>query len=447
MTTEARAATDAAASDEGTELSGARRLRSILGGAAGNVLETFDWFAYAAFALYFSKIFFPADSQTAQLLSSAAVYAVGFFARPLGAWIMGLYGDRVGRRSAMLLSVALMGVGSLMVALCPGYAQIGAFAPAILVSARILQGISMGGEYGNGATYISEMAGRRHRGFWSGVFYSTLMTGQLLALGLLLLLNALLPAADMRDWGWRIPFFLGGIMALGILWVRRGMDETPSFAALSKTRSGGGAGRVTTWQLLSRYPRQTLTVMGLTAGGTLAYYTFGTYVQKFLANTAGFTTGQASLITASAMLVFVLAQPAMGALSDRVGRRPLLIAFGVLGALFTWPILSTLARTSDPWAATGLVTAALMIVCAYTSVNAVVKAELFPTELRALGVSLPYSVANALFGGTAEYVALWFKQDGHESRFYSYVTVVILGSLLVYLTMRDTARHSAIVED
>jgi len=251
----------------------------------------------------------------------------------------------------------------------------------------------------------------------------------------------------MRDWGWRIPFFLGGVMALGILWVRRGMDETPSFTALNKTRSEGGAERVTTWRLLSRYPRQTLTVMGLTAGGTLAYYTFGTYVQKFLANTAGFTTGQASLITASAMLVFVLAQPAMGALSDRVGRRPLLIAFGVLGVLFTWPILSTLARTSDPWAATGLVTAALLIVCAYTSVNAVVKAELFPTELRALGVSLPYSVANALFGGTAEYVALWFKQDGHESRFYTYVTVVILGSLLVYLTMRDTAKHSAIVED
>ena len=420
--------------------SGAERLRSILAGAAGNLVECFDWFTYAAFALYFAKVFFPDGDQTAQLLNSAAVYAVGFFARPVGAWLMGLYGDRIGRRAAMIASVWLMCLGSMTIALCPGYEKIGIAAPIILVLARIFQGISMGGEYGTSATYMSEMAGRDHRGFWSGIFYATLMGGQLLSLCLLLILNHVLAPAQMQAWGWRIPFFIGGGLALAVFWFRQGMDETPSF----KARTGE---RATTWGLLMRHPRQSLLVMGLTAGGTLGYYTFGTYIQKFLANTSGFTKDQASQITAVAMLIFILAQPVMGALSDRVGRRPLLIGFGVVASLITWPVLATLAHTHDVMSAVGLVTGALLVVSAYTSVNGIVKAELFPTEVRALGVALPYSIANALFGGTAEYVALWFKKAGHETWFFTYVTIVIAGSLVVYLTMRDTKTHSLIVED
>ena len=423
-----------------TPPSGAERLRSILAGAAGNLVECFDWFTYAAFALYFAKVFFPEGDQTAQLLNSAAVYAVGFFARPVGAWLMGLYGDRIGRRAAMIASVWLMCLGSITIALCPGYAVIGIAAPIVLVLARIFQGISMGGEYGTSATYMSEMAGRDNRGFWSGIFYATLMGGQLLSLCLLLILNQVLTQAEMQAWGWRIPFFIGGALALAVFWFRQGMDETPSF----KARTGEKA---TTWGLLIKHPRQSLLVMGLTAGGTLGYYTFGTYIQKFLANTSGFSKDQASQITAIALLVFMIAQPIMGALSDRVGRRPLLIAFGIVGSLITWPVLSTLAKTQDMMSAIGLVAGALIVVSAYTSVNAIVKAELFPTEVRALGVALPYSIANALFGGTAEYVALWFKQAGHETWFFTYVTVVIAGSLLVYLTMRDTKTHSLIVED
>ena len=423
-----------------TPPSGAERLRSILAGAAGNLVECFDWFTYAAFALYFAKVFFPEGDQTAQLLNSAAVYAVGFFARPVGAWLMGLYGDRIGRRAAMIASVWLMCLGSITIALCPGYAVIGIAAPIVLVLARIFQGISMGGEYGTSATYMSEMAGRDNRGFWSGIFYATLMGGQLLSLCLLLILNQVLTQAEMQAWGWRIPFFIGGALALAVFWFRQGMDETPSF----KARTGEKA---TTWGLLIKHPRQSLLVMGLTAGGTLGYYTFGTYIQKFLANTSGFSKDQASQITAIALLVFMIAQPIMGALSDRVGRRPLLIAFGIVGSLITWPVLSTLAKTQDMMSAIGLVAGALIVVSAYTSVNAIVKAELFPTEVRALGVALPYSIANALFGGTAEYVALWFKQAGHETWFFTYVTVVIAGSILVYLTMRDTKTHSLIVED
>ncbi|MCA3710172.1 MAG: MFS transporter [Phenylobacterium sp.] len=416
------------------------RLRSILAGSAGNMVETFDWFVYAAFALYFAPIFFPKGDQTAQLLGSAAVYAVGFLARPFGAWIMGLYGDRAGRRAAMILAVGLMCLGSLIIGLCPGYAQIGLAAPAILVLARILQGVSMGGEYGASATYLSEMAARDRRGFWSGIFYSTLMSGQLLALLLLLALTAVLPPEAMNAWGWRVAFIVGALMATAVLLMRRGMDETPSF----KARDGS---RTATWRLVTEHPRETLMVFGLTAGGTLAYYTFGTYMQKFLVNTSGFSRDQSNLITTAALACFVLMQPLSGALSDRFGRRALLLAFGIGGVAMTWPVLSTLAETREPLTAFLLVLGSLAVVSGYTSVSAIVKAEMFPTEIRALGVALPYAIANALFGGTAEFIALSFKQAGFEPGFYIYVTAVIGVSLVTYLLMPDTRRTSRILED
>jgi MHS family alpha-ketoglutarate permease-like MFS transporter len=416
------------------------RLRSTLAGSTGNLVESFDWFVYAAFGLYFSRAFFPDGDRTTQLLNTAAVFGVGFLARPIGAWLMGLYGDRIGRKQAMVAAVSLMCAGSLLIAICPGEAQIGVAAPAILVFARILQGVSMGGEYGASATYLSEMAVRGRRGFWSGIFYSTLIAGQLLAMGVLLVLTQLLTPDQMQAWGWRVPFFMGGALALAVFWLRRGMDETPSFHA----RTGPAA---STWGLIRRHPREALTVIGLTAGGTLAYYTYTTYIQKFLVNTSGFSKDQANLITAGGLLVFMLVQPLFGALSDRVGRRTILLSFGVLGTAMTWPILSALADTRDVFTAFLLTTASLLVVACYSSVNAVVKAELFPTATRALGVALPYSIANALFGGTAEYVALAFKRAGNETGFFTYVTVVIGASLAVYLLMRDTRRHSRIAED
>lgn len=416
------------------------RLRSILAGSAGNMVETFDWFVYAAFALYFAPVFFPKGDQTAQLLGSAAVYAVGFLARPFGAWIMGLYGDRAGRRAAMIVAVGLMCLGSLIIGLCPGYTQIGLAAPAILVLARILQGVSMGGEYGASATYLSEMASRDRRGFWSGIFYSTLMSGQLLALLLLLALTAVLPPEQMNAWGWRVAFIVGALMATAVLVMRRGMEETPSF----KARDGS---RTATWRLVSEHPRETMMVFGLTAGGTLAYYTFGTYMQKFLVNTSGFSRDQSNLITTAALACFVLMQPLSGALSDRFGRRALLLAFGIGGVAMTWPVLSTLAETREPLTAFLLVLGSLAVVSGYTSVSAIVKAEMFPTEIRALGVALPYAIANALFGGTAEFIALSFKKAGFEPGFYIYVTAVIGMSLVTYLIMPDTRRTSRILED
>lgn len=188
-------------------------------------------------------------------------------------------------------------------------------------------------------------------------------------------------------------------------------------------------------------------MIGLTMGGTLSFYTFTTYPQKFLVNTGGFSKADATLISAVSLFVFMLLQPLVGALSDRTGRRPILIAFGVLGTLFTFTILSGIAAADTVLNAFAWVMAGLVIVSGYTSINAVVKAELFPAHIRALGVGLPYALTVSLFGGTAEYLALWFKKIGHEPWFYIYVTVCVAASLAVYVSMRDTKHHSRIDRD
>ena len=421
----------------------ARRLRSIVGGSIGNLVEWYDWYVYSAFALYFAPSFFPNGDQTAQLLNSAAVFALGFLMRPVGGWVMGRYADRRGRRAALSLSVLLMCSGSLLIAATPSHAAIGLAAPLLLVLARLLQGLSVGGEYGASATYLSEMAGRRHRGFYSSFQYVTLIGGQLIALAVLLVLQRQLSAAALEQWGWRVPFAIGGALAVGALWLRRGLDETTSFEAVRAERTTrGGAVRE-----LLRYPREIATVVGLTAGGTVAFYTFTTYAQKFLVNTAGFSKAAATEVSALALLVFMVVQPVVGGVCDRVGRRPVLMTFGVLGTLGTVPLLDALGAARTESAAFALLMVALLAVSGYTSINAVVKAELFPTSIRALGVALPYAIAVSVFGGTAEYLALWAKSIGHERWFYWYVTVCVAGSLVVYATMPETRTTSRIVED
>ena len=261
-----------------------QRLKSIFGGSVGNLVEWYDWYVYSAFSLYFAKVFFPPASQTAQLLNAAAVFAVGFLMRPVGGWLLGRYADRHGRRAALSVSVLLMCFGSLMIAVTPSYARIGVLSPVVLVVARLLQGLSVGGEYGASATYLSEMAGQRLRGFFSSFQYVTLISGQLLALVVLLVLQRQLGTAALEDWGWRIPFAIGAALAVAALWLRRGIEETPSFRAAAV--SGGETIPGSRVRDLLRYPRQVATVVGLTAGGTVAFYTFTTYAQKFLVNSS-----------------------------------------------------------------------------------------------------------------------------------------------------------------
>ena len=419
------------------------RVRSIVGGSMGNLVEWYDWYVYAAFTLYFAPHFFPAEDRTTQLLSAAAVFAIGFVMRPIGAWLMGMFSDRRGRKAGLTLSVTLMCAGSLLIAVTPDYRSIGIAAPALLILARLMQGLSVGGEYGASATYLSEMAGRRHRGFFASFQYVTLISGQLLAICTLLVLQAAMTEAMLDDWGWRVPFVIGAGLAVIVFYLRRGLAETQSFTAAKAS----GAPRSGFWNLIRLHPRETAIVMLLTAGGTLAFYAYSIYMQKFLVNTAGFSREVSTQINAATLFVFMLLQPVVGALSDRIGRRPVMIAFGIGGVLFTYPIFTTLETTRDPVIAGLLVMAALVIVTGYTAINAVVKAELFPAHIRALGVALPYALANTLFGGTAEYVALRFKDAGMERGFYWYVTGMIAVSLIVYLRMRDTARHSMIIED
>jgi MHS family alpha-ketoglutarate permease-like MFS transporter len=421
-----------------------RRFRNIVGGSAGNLVEWFDWYVYSAFALYFAPVFFPKGDQTAQLLNTAAIFAVGFVMRPIGAWAMGVYADHRGRKAGLMLSVTLMCVGSLMIAAAPTYATAGVLSPAILVFARIVQGLSLGGEYGSSATYLSEMADRERRGFWSSFQYVTIIGGQLTALALLVILQSLLGEEAMQQWGWRIGFAAGALLAVFVFFIRRKLDETLSFENVAARRDRR---RSSIFTLLRDHPREFLLVMALTAGGTAAFYAYTIYLQKFLANTAGFDRATASRIMTLALIVMLLIQPLAGRLSDRVGRKPLMIFFGVSATLFTYPIFAALEQTRSVGAAFALVVAALVIVSGYTSINAIIKAEMFPADVRALGVALPYAIANALFGGTAEYVALWLKDVGHERWFYLYIALLAAGSLIAYVRMRETRSTSLIEED
>jgi MHS family alpha-ketoglutarate permease-like MFS transporter len=414
------------------------RLRAILGGSIGNLVEWYDWYAYSAFSLYFAHIFFPQDNPTAQLLNTAGIFAVGFLMRPIGGWLFGMMADRTGRKKAMTTSVLLMSFGSLLIAVTPGYGSIGLAAPAVLLVARMLQGLSVGGEYGTSATYLSEVASSNRRGFYSSFQYVTLIGGQLIALGLQLLLQKIFLTADeLHAWGWRIPFVVGAILSLIALYLRTNLQETEAFKKNLKEEHKRGSVKE-----LLRYPRSIATVVGLTLGGTIAFYTYSTYMQKFLVNTVHLSKDQSTKLSFISLLFFAALQPLFGMLSDRIGRRPLLVAFGILGTLCTVPLLTTLSHSTGQWQIFGLLMLALIIVSGYTSINAIVKAELFPAQIRALGVGLPYALTVAIFGGSAEYIALYLKNIGHESWFYWFVTGCIFISLVVYVSMKDTKKTS-----
>ncbi len=417
----------------------ARRLKAIVVGSSGNLVEWYDFYTYSAFALYFAAAFFPTGDQTAQLLSTAAIFAVGFLMRPIGGWLFGHFADRHGRRLSLTVSVLMMCFGSLMIAVMPTHATIGIAAPIALLVARLVQGLSLGGEYGTSATYLSEMAHPDHRGFYSSFQYVTLIGGQLIAMLVLLVLQRLLLTPEqLADWGWRIPFAIGAGLAIVVYFMRRDMHETDAFLAARELGTVANPLRE-----LMQHPREVAIVVGLTLGGTVAFYTYTTYMQKFLVNSTGLSKDTSTVISAATLFCYMCLQPVVGAISDVVGRRPVLLSFGVLGTALTVPILSALEATKDAWTAFFLIMVALVIVSGYTAINAIVKAELFPTRVRALGVGFPYAVTVALFGGSAEYVALYLKQIGHATAFYWYVSACIFISLVVYAVMRDTRDHSA----
>ncbi|MGL4289054.1 MAG: MFS transporter [Phreatobacter sp.] len=416
-----------------------RRIKAIFIGSVGNLVEWYDFYAYTAFALYFAPAFFPSTDPVVQQLNAATLFAAGFIVRPLGGWLFGHLADRYGRRMSLTVSVIMMCVGSLIIAVTPTYATIGFAAPVMLGLARIIEGLSLGGEYGASATYLTEVADPNHRGFYSSFQYVTLIGGQLTAILVLLLLqNVFLTHDQLVAWGWRIPFVIGACLAIVAAVMRRHMHETEAFLEASKAPK-----RTSSLRGLLNYPREVAIVVGLTAGGTAAFYTFTTYMQTFVRQTVGLNDLTTTYVIAASLIFAALLQPVYGALSDRIGRKPLLIFFGIAGTLLTVPILTTLAETRSPVMAFLLISGAWIFTACYTSINAVVKAELFPTSIRATGIAVPYAVTVSIFGGTAPVIALWFKQQGHEQWFYYYLSGVIFVSLLVYATMRDTKHDSA----
>ena len=410
-------------------LSGEWQIASnIFKGSLGNMIEWFDWYVYASFSIYFSAAFFPASNQTAELLSTAAVFAIGFLMRPLGSLIMGQFADKKGRKAALTLSVTIMAAGSLIIAFAPTYAQVGIISPIILVVTRMVQGLSLGGEYGTSATYMSEMASRGRRGFYSSFQYVTLIAGQLFSLLVQIILQQILTNDQLYAFGWRIPFIIGALGAIAVLWLRLSMDESAQFVAKNKQNKQAGS-----FTLLMKYPKQVAIVVGMTLGGTISFYSYTTYMQQFMINSAGMDKETVALINFLVLLVMVALQPLFGHMSDKIGRRPLLIFFGIGGTLLTVPLFTLLAHVSTALQAFLLMLTGVVIVSGYTSINAIVKAELFPSEIRALGVGLPYGLTVALFGGTSQYVALYMRSIGHESLFFYYVSFAAFISLLVYV--------------
>lgn len=419
-----------------------KRLVSIVGGSMGNLVEWYDWFAYASFAIYFAPVFFPKADPTAQLLSTAAIFAAGFVMRPIGAWVMGRFADTRGRKAGLSLSVALMFSGSLLIAVAPTYAVAGLLGPATLLIARMLQGLSLGGEYGASATYLSEMAPRKNRGFWASFQYMTLIGGQLCAIFVAVVLQSFLTEAELTAWGWRIPFVIGALLALGVYLLRRNLAETPSFQNQAVDRP------VSTAKLLwKEHRRESILVGILSAGGGLGAYTYTSYMQKFLFNTVGFDKATATYIIAAVLLWFTAMQPVFGALADKFGRKPMLLLFGIGGAIAAVPTFLTLETVTSPIVATLLIMIPITLQSGYSANNALVKAELFPAHIRGLGVALPYAIGNAMFAGTLEMVALGLKGAGVEWLFYFYVATVIAAAGVATLMLPETRERSLIVED
>ncbi|MBC2644101.1 MULTISPECIES: MFS transporter [unclassified Rhodococcus (in: high G+C Gram-positive bacteria)] len=410
-----------------------RAVLNTMKGSAGNLVEWYDVYIYTVFATYFEAQFFD-ENEANSTLYIYAIFAVTFVMRPIGSWFFGRFADRRGRKAALMLSITIMSSCSFVVAVMPTRDVIGYWAAVILVLARLVQGFATGGEYGTSATYMSEAATANRRGFLSSFQYVTLVGGHVLAQFTLLVALSVLDVEALHDWGWRIGFFIGGLAALVVLWIRRSMDESLSESHLKAIRAGEDRTAGSLTALFTEHWRPLLLVFLITAGGTVAFYTYSVNAPAIVKSTFGDDRAlTATWINLLSLILLLLLQPVGGLVSDRVGRKPLLIFFGVGGVFYTYVLLTFLPRTTSPLSAFALVAVGYVILTGYTSINAIVKAELFPADVRALGVGLGYALANSVFGGTAPVLFQAAKSAGHVGWFIFYVTVVIVVSLLVYI--------------
>ena len=428
--------TDATQSPGGPTLAPTSTRRAVLNtmkGSAGNLVEWYDVYVYTVFATYFEAQFFDKADKNSTLYIYG-IFAVTFVMRPVGSWFFGRYADRRGRKSALMLSITVMSACAFVVAVMPTREIIGYWAAVILIIARLVQGFATGGEYGTSATYMSEAATPHRRGFLSSFQYVTLIGGHVLAQFTLLILLSLFDVEMVTAWGWRVGFFIGGIAALVVLWMRRSMDESLSESYLESVRSGADKAAGSLKALFTTHWRPLLLVFLITAGGTVAFYTYTINAPAIVKSTFGADQAlTATWINLASLILLMLMQPLGGLLSDRVGRKVLLVFFGIGGVLYTYVLLTYLPQATSPMLAFALTVVGYVILTGYTSVNAIVKAELFPAEVRALGVGLGYALANSVFGGTAPLLFQAAKSSDRVGSFIVYVTVVIGVSLVVYV--------------
>ena len=419
------------------ELSTAETVKAIIAASSGNLVEWFDFYIYAFFSVYFAQQFFVDTGQTGAFMQAAGVFFIGFLMRPVGGYIFGRMADRVGRKNAMVTSILLMCFGSLCMAALPTARTAGALAPVLLIAVRCLQGIAVGGEYGSTATYMSEVAQKGRRGFYSSFQYVTLIGGQLLASLLAVIMTHTLGDAQISAGWWRLPFVVGALAALVSIWLRKGLDETTSRD--DRKREGSG-----TFREVFRHQRAFWVVFGITCIGSLTFYVFTTYMQKYLIDTGGFAKGDVADTMTICLFVFMLIQPLIGTLSDRIGRRNSMLVFVIGMIAIPIPVLNAIGSQTSLLPAGLLILLAMLCLSFYTSISGIVKAEMFPAHIRGLGVGFTYAIGNSVFGGSAEYVALFMKDHGFPHVFPWYVVAVAACGLVAILFMHDDRRHSTI---
>ncbi|GAA4512872.1 MFS transporter [Actinoallomurus oryzae] len=403
--------------------------RALLGTALGHALEWYDWGIYAIFVPFFSTRFFAPHDEVSAVLSSLAVFAVGFAARPIGGLVVGRLADRVGRKPMMLATVAGMAAGSLIIGLCPTYATLGAGASAILVLARVLQGLATGGELPSAQTYLAEYAPRRRRGLWSSVIYIASVGGNTIGVLLGLLLSALLSESDMASFGWRIPFIVGGVLGAGTLWIRRSLAETAAFTDEREERPR-------LWQEVLRHRRQAVQVVGMSVGLTVVYYAWVIAAPAYAIDAMHVNADSAMLAGVLSSLLLIGLLPAWGALSDRVGRRPVLLISTLGTAVSLFPLQAMI--NGSAWRLGVAMAIAMVFIGAGVSILPAAYAEMFPTHIRTVGLAVPYSIAVAAFGGTAPYLQTWMGETAGRAAFTGYVVLLLLVSAMTVLTLPET---------
>lgn len=414
-----------------------KRIFGIVGAASGNLVEWFDFYIYAVFATYFTVALTGPDQGTGSgSFFIWGAFALSFFMRPLGSWLFGWMGDKYGRKQSMLISIIMMGVGSFCFALLPTYDQVGVLAPILLLIVRLFQGLSVGGEYGAVATYMSEVALSGRRGFYASFQYVTLSGGQLLASLTGVILLMFLSTEQLENGGWRIPFLIGGLAALISLWVRRTLEETST----EEQRESKDSGSIIA--LFRRHWKQFLLVVGYTAGGSLSFYAITVYSRNYMMD-MGVNHVIVGYIMTFSLFVFMLSQPLFGYISDLIGRKFSMLLFGGLGALTIYPVMAiAMPAFKDSIVVLSLLLIFMMLIISfYTSISGLVKAEMFSPEVRALGVGLSYAVGNAMFGGTAVSVANEFKSSGHIDYFFIYVAVMLAISFLCSLALPKRPKY------